>query len=360
MSSPLPIPSVTTHDVVEDFRESTLTRYVGVASFSLMVWDHIITFPDEVEYIWYGKKGLLVYLFFLNRYLIPLSFIVNIFAYFYGGWTHESCARFVAYEGAFTMIGISVVGLMMFIRIRALYRRSWLVQGTVIVIGLAYIGVNSWLMTTHEPVFHKAFPLVDSCTMIFHPKVGSIAAASAWLPLLYDTVVVALTLYRTAGAVWTKTAGQIVRVLLQEGLLYYSVICSVTLVLTIMILGAPQGLRNVTAQLELCLTITMSARITLHLKRFAHMNSSLDHKSPAPHSDIAWRSLARPSRVGIRRGRIHHVERSYETSFFAMVSMNRGNGVDEEAFEGLRDGPRSHGSAVPKQVESQAGKADLE
>lgn len=50
---------------------------------------------------------------------------------------------------------------------------------------------------------------------------GPIAASTAWLPLLYDTVAIGLTLYRTAKALYTKSAGQILRVMLQEGLLYY-------------------------------------------------------------------------------------------------------------------------------------------
>ncbi|KAI9432409.1 hypothetical protein BJY52DRAFT_1231880, partial [Lactarius psammicola] len=265
-------------DALEDYRNSKLTKYFGVVSFTILVWDHIITFPDEVpsrhvELIWKGTKGprlrLVVYLFFLNRYLIPLSFIVNLWAYFRDSWSLESCGHFVRFEGAMTMTGVSVVALMMFLRfipanprgnlIRALYRQQLAVQTIVIVILLTFIGVNSWLLTRGIPVRHEAYPLVDSlkkrvitaCTMIFDPKVpGSIASGTAWLPLLYDTVVVSLTLYRTARALYDKSAGQIIRVLLQEGLLYYSqlsAICTVTLALTIMIVSADQSVRNVTA-----------------------------------------------------------------------------------------------------------------
>ncbi|KAK7689839.1 hypothetical protein QCA50_006478 [Cerrena zonata] len=56
-----------------------VTVSMGFVSFMILAWDHIITFGDEVEYIWKGKKGLIVYLFFLNRYVTPLGFIVNLF-----------------------------------------------------------------------------------------------------------------------------------------------------------------------------------------------------------------------------------------------------------------------------------------
>jgi hypothetical protein len=65
-----------------------------------------------------------------------------------------------------------------------------------------------------------AFPIVK-ITRDLTRSSGPIAASTAWLPLLYDTVVVGLTLYRTARALYTKSAGQILRVMLQEGLLYY-------------------------------------------------------------------------------------------------------------------------------------------
>ena len=92
------------------------------------------------------------------------------------------------------------------------------------------------------------------------------AAASAWLPLLYDSIVLALTIRRTCSNSKYPTVGRTMRMLLQEGILYYrcvsmtclfltagliehgSVIFSVTLGLTLMIALAPEGLKNLLAQ----------------------------------------------------------------------------------------------------------------
>ncbi|KAI0060354.1 hypothetical protein BV25DRAFT_1917716 [Artomyces pyxidatus] len=330
----MPSPPVITQDIIiADFTGSLRTKYVGVASFTLMVWDHILTFNDEVEYIWFGNKGPLVYLFFINRYLIPLSFIVNIYAYFYDGWTYDTDPMIV------DRAAIAIVGAMMFLRVQALYHRSLLIQGFVLSILVAFVAINGWLLASAEPVYHAAYPLVDSCTMIFNPHVGPIAASSAWLPLLYDTVVVALTLYRTVRAVWSKTAGQIFRVLLREGLLYYSVIFSVTLVLTIMIVAAPPGIKNITAQLELCLTVTMMSRITLHLKHFAHkdvLSASTNVGSPQRH--VSWHSLVRPARARTnRQGHVQRIQRPVEDSFFAMAPMGGEIDVETQGRMGSED-----------------------
>ena len=98
--------------------------------------------------------------------------------------------------------------------------------------------------------YDPADPLVLTIFSGFSPSL------SAWIPLLYDTVVIFLTLVKCVGPVKQKTASHIVRTLLRDGLLYYrlaattstrknitelsrSVIFSVNFVLAIMIVTTP-------------------------------------------------------------------------------------------------------------------------
>jgi len=260
-------------DVLEDWLETRTTIYIGIAGFTILVWDHLVTSGDEIELIWKGSKGILVYLFLLNRYLTPLGFIINLVAYNLPTWSVTSCQHFVRYEGAMTAIGIEIVGVMMLIRVLAMYRHQWAAVALALILFLAWIGVTAWLLSYGEPVIHSDG--VRSCTMVFTS--GSLASASAWLPLIYDTYIFGLTLYRTFPSVRNKEAGKIVRTLFADGLLYYSVICTVNLVLTIMIIRAPVGLRNIVAQLELLLTVTMMSRITLNLRKQASNKPNPDH-----------------------------------------------------------------------------------
>jgi|SRR6188768_871193 len=105
---------------------------------------------------------------------------------------------------------------------------------------------------------------------LIHTNYRSAAAtSSAWIPLLYDTIIFGLTLYRTVPPIRREEASYILKRLLEDGLLYYrlvvyrptlqkltfsltfltiSVIFSVTFVLTFMIVGAPPGTKNIAAQ----------------------------------------------------------------------------------------------------------------
>ncbi|KAJ3894827.1 hypothetical protein GG344DRAFT_62642 [Lentinula edodes] len=222
-------------DLISDATEVRDTNYVAFVGFTIMIWDHLDTFTTE------------------NRYLIPLGFIVNLFAYLRIDQEH-----FVRYEGAMTMIGINIVGLMMLIR-----NQKFIVAGVAVLL-LIEMGTYTWLMSTGKP-----------CTMIFGEKNSIATSSSAWLPLLYDTVVLGLTLGATIPSVRDargSTTVYVMRRLLQDGLIYFSVIFAVNLVLSLMIAVADSGLKNITAQLELLVTVTefnrrvtMMSRITLNL-----------------------------------------------------------------------------------------------
>jgi hypothetical protein len=258
---------------IQDSKDVRNTIYVAFVGFTILVWDHLDTFTMEVEYIWprIGEKRPIVYLFLVNRYLTPLGFIVNLFAFLSPSMNSEleSCKHFVRFEGAMTMIGINIVGLMMLVRIYALYHRQPWVVRSVAALLLVEIGVYAWLLSTGIAVSHA--PGTNSCTMIFGESNRLASTASAWLPLLYDTVVVALTLRKTLPSIKGRNQGQstmyVMKRLLEDGLLYYGVIFAVTATLTIMIAVAPAGLKNVVAQLELLITVTMMSRITLNLMK---------------------------------------------------------------------------------------------
>ncbi|KAJ7163108.1 hypothetical protein C8R46DRAFT_1221905 [Mycena filopes] len=270
--------------ILADIGDTIRTNFVGFASFTVLVWDHAITFDDEVELIWKGKKGPIIYLFIFNRYFTPLGFMVNLFAYLSPTWTVERfvlysphlhgppqltvprCTQFVKYEGVTVALAVEVVGLMMLLRINALYpTRKW-IAGLLGVLLAVETGINIWLITRGEPVLHNRASGVHACSMVFDPVISSAASASAWYPLVYDSIVFALTVNRTLPAIRKKEAGSIIKKLLEDGLLYYGVIFAITFVLTFMIVGAPPGTKNICAQMEQLITVAMMSRITLSLK----------------------------------------------------------------------------------------------
>lgn len=111
--------------------------------------------------------------------------------------------------------------------------------------------------------------------MIFQGISPGIASASAWLPWLYDTVVIILVVYkslvirRELGKKIARTRADLFRAFIRDGLLYYSVIFAANCSLTIMIIRVSPGLKNLMAQFEVLITVTAMSRITISIRKDA-------------------------------------------------------------------------------------------
>ncbi|KAG8861533.1 hypothetical protein FRB91_006241 [Serendipita sp. 411] len=56
-----------------------VVRYVNYASFTFMVWDMLLTLPDEVKYIWKARWTVIKVVFLSNRYVTPIILIGNLY-----------------------------------------------------------------------------------------------------------------------------------------------------------------------------------------------------------------------------------------------------------------------------------------
>jgi len=241
---------------------------VGLVSYTVLIYEHIITFDDEVELVWKRKKGPIIYLFLMLRYLVPIAFIVNLYAYFSPVWSPVMCAHFVRYEGVMHAFEIYIVGLMMMLRVKALYPGNkwipWLLSFYVAI----EASVTSYLLVHGIPVIHNPSSGVEACTMIFDETISDVASSSfAWLPLLYDSVILGMTLNRTIPATRGHRAGVLIKQIFRDGILYFVVIFGLAFTLTFMIIFAPAGIKNISAQMEQLITVAMMSRITLNLKK---------------------------------------------------------------------------------------------
>ncbi|KAF8509967.1 hypothetical protein JB92DRAFT_2942857 [Gautieria morchelliformis] len=292
-----------------EFQELVNTNYIGIAGLAILLYDHLITFDVEIKYIWRGSKKPVIWLFLINRYLTPLGFVVNINAYTSSAWNDETCRHFVVYEGIMGFVGVAIASLMMAFRVVAVYHGNRHVLALISFLFLAMVGINIWLLTTTGPVIH---PRIHGCSMLFGQgshHVGGWVSATAWSPLVYDTAVVILIVLRTQYIVRSKVAGRVVTILIRDGLLYFSVIVAVNLVLAVMIVRAPDGIKNICAQFQLLMTVTMMSRITLSLRAnmdpdqensFNSFNSTISTFIGPP--DIPLQSFEAPPRAIVKRG----------------------------------------------------------
>ncbi|OJA21006.1 hypothetical protein AZE42_02340 [Rhizopogon vesiculosus] len=167
-------------------------------------------------------------------------------------------------------IGVGIAQLMMLLRVHALYPGHRLAIAIPALLLLAWLALQGCLMAHGEMVPNTQQD--HSCREIYDSPLA-LSVTRAWIPLAYDTVIFVMTVWRTLPSNRNRGIGRILPTLLSDGTLYYIVICSVNLILTVMIVRAPSALKGVSAQLAffsifaIRLTVVMTSRVTLNLRK---------------------------------------------------------------------------------------------
>lgn len=109
--------------------ESIATAYLRLisnyrfqtANYVMYIYDHLMTFSDEVDKIWSQKLTFATLLFYINRYITHCQFIILQVEFQETTWTDSMCDRYVRFAGAATLSLVAVAELTMIFRIYALY-----------------------------------------------------------------------------------------------------------------------------------------------------------------------------------------------------------------------------------------------
>ncbi|PPQ84471.1 hypothetical protein CVT24_012144 [Panaeolus cyanescens] len=201
-------------------------KYFQLAAFVMLVYDHALTFSEEVERVWKQRFSGATLLFLLNRYITPIQFIIIIQAFHDPIWTKEACDRFVAFEGASTVALIAAVGL----------RTGFAVPLPDFLVGCIFTG--------ESPLF-----------------------PSLWVsPLILDSIIFALTLWRTRMYIRDSGKTPTIHVFVRDGALYFAVIFLANLMNTLIFFLSPTDLKAVGATFSQLITSVMVSRLVLNLR----------------------------------------------------------------------------------------------
>ncbi|KAF8164768.1 hypothetical protein B0H34DRAFT_793228 [Crassisporium funariophilum] len=229
----------------------TAGKYFQLAAFVMLVYDHALTFPEEVERIWKSKFTGATVLFLINRYVTPLQFIIIIDAFHDPIWTKSLRIEVI--------VDLDVNALS---RLRELLLlHLWLSANVT----LSSIGVATGFAVPLPPgfvgcIFTGSNPLFPTIWV---------------MPLITDTFIFTLTLWRThtyfRGSsdtpVWRRRT---IQVFIRDGLLYFLVIFMANLVNTLIFFIGEPDLKAVGASFSQLITATMISRLVLNLRSLAH------------------------------------------------------------------------------------------
>ncbi|THU83153.1 hypothetical protein K435DRAFT_766027 [Dendrothele bispora CBS 962.96] len=234
--------------------------YFQLGAFVMVLYDHILTFAEEVSCIWGQKLNGATLLFFINRYITPIEFIIVLVAFHQANWPAEVCDRFVAFEGGATIALVTIAELVMILRVYALYGRPKfllfvllsLLVGQVVI---SSIGIVAGFAAPFPPPLHGC---VLTGTRALFPAL--------WVaPLVLDSIIFTLTVWRTRR--YLSQHVSTAYVLMRDGTIYFFLIFMANASNVIIYYSAADDLKAFGASFSQLITSVMISRLILNLRR---------------------------------------------------------------------------------------------
>ncbi|KLO07399.1 hypothetical protein SCHPADRAFT_650413 [Schizopora paradoxa] len=254
------------------------TKYAILGLLTLNIYDHIMTLPQEIKYIWKRKFTAVSFLFFMNRYYALCVFIIGLIADSAPNFNFATCSRFALFQPLAGGIPLTIMPDMVIgLRVYALYGRNKLIAVLLANYLTAELGVALWLYLTpggHPlnlpgPPDVMANPTLQSVEQNAD-KLGNLrSAAFQFMQTIYDTVVFIMIAYKTVREAFGPKKNRSIKTLMAaHGLVYYAVVLATNLAWALMIILAPVGLKYSLAAPTLILVCMSVNKMTLSLRSF--------------------------------------------------------------------------------------------
>ncbi|KAF7300476.1 hypothetical protein HMN09_00931800 [Mycena chlorophos] len=264
-------------------------RYAQLASSAIIVFDHIITFDEEVKLIWKSSWSMGKALFVINRYYTLVSVVINNYALFSPVPLTDSVRlAFLKWQGWTGLFTCVVAQIILQMRLYALYylnKRVLALMLTLFVISTASAGaimgtVLSWIVATSHPI---PIPALD---VNFCVPVSGIPRwfFVYWVPMLsFEALLCVLALYRgfqtfRASGTLYQSGRHLVGILIRDSVLYFLVMFASYFTNLLMWSLARTSLLEVPIAFSVAFSCVLCNRIVLNVRE---VKSELDSSAEA-------------------------------------------------------------------------------
>ncbi|KAF9549918.1 hypothetical protein CPC08DRAFT_715364 [Agrocybe pediades] len=267
-------------DPLSDLRNIHNTRFARTGSNMVIIYDHLITFGDEIELIWKGKWSPVTILFVLNRYYLLALVLFNSYVLYNNGVTDELCTRYYQWEG-WTELAVCMLsqGILQ-IRTYALYLLNKKVLAILLAMYSAALFSSAYILVQCLKLIKvTATPIPGGTFCVPTSRVQGFYAF--WIPLfIFDCFLCALTIYRSFCEF--KTSGSIVRrsrnilaVLLRDSVFYLVTIAVVYLISVIFWDREPLSLADAPTGFAPAISGILANRVVLNVRSTFKETSSV-------------------------------------------------------------------------------------
>jgi len=258
------------------------THYANLAATVLLVYDHIITFSDEVEYMWPGAINPGKVLFLWNRYYYLCYMLVIEFVDLNNTLSTQFCHVWGQTHPVLSIITTATVEFILSYRVYALFGKArWVTVFLLVLFGaeIAGVAVIMSIAGETEGTLERPGPFLAGC------YATNIPSYFAWVfvpPLVASAILFGMTAVKTVATVFRSRSSRsapLMTLFLRDGAVYFALISMVLLVNLLMFVFVRQTLSAV----ALCFCYTtpsiFCSRLLLNVRKSVKTQQGAAHDS---------------------------------------------------------------------------------
>ncbi|KAF8201079.1 hypothetical protein K438DRAFT_2015469 [Mycena galopus ATCC 62051] len=278
-------------DFVVGLNDLEMIRLVSAAGLVILLYDHLLTLPDEVRYIWPAQLTSSKVLFLGMRYIVPWVMIGHTLQI--SGISHiplpdPVCKAWYSIAIVLGWLTLGINDWLVLLRLWVLWDRN---RSFIICTLLVFLVANISVLVLSIIDFVKIIP-----RLYFDPTIAVCVLDTSlhtfrvlWLPGLSFQCVMVL------GIAWKIMARPHMSLnLIRDGYLFFLLLFASNLLNAIFVLTARPTLNLVLVFFMWCLTTTTTCRMILSLRRSSSREIAVDEDpygewpSSATHLELAW------------------------------------------------------------------------
>ncbi|PCH37047.1 hypothetical protein WOLCODRAFT_28900 [Wolfiporia cocos MD-104 SS10] len=240
-----------------------------LAGFSALLFDHILTVSDKINYVWNARKGIVSIIFLMNRYIVPLVLAVDIYETLGLVDSPSSvlfCKVWTTVQSYLTIASFMSIHAIVAWRLYALHGGETWIRWTLWISSILYVSSSTAIITA------ALVPIILNLRPYHHQCVSSIPSYlwTAWLPsILFETLLFSLTIVAMLRQEKRRSFSTLSLLLYRDGMLYFVAVTVCSLFSLLVWALAGPSLIGLARYFALAMVNIAGSRLVLNLKGFS-------------------------------------------------------------------------------------------
>ncbi|KAF5319822.1 hypothetical protein D9611_012856 [Ephemerocybe angulata] len=261
--------------IINGYRATTITNYLTVSGYALVVADYLHTFPDEVRLMWPSPLSLPKVLFFTLRYYI---FPHSVLAALYGqvvGLSPKACKAAFYHLGISTSLCAVLSEAILYIRVYAFSGRNkkilaWSLCQSIGVWVSSYIILARFLAS----VEYFEWPFGNATCL---PVAGKSYLLGVVFAILLTSVFVTMCIMAWIAYSKHRTFNStLVKIFYRDGIFYFICLSILASANIFVAFAAPEGYKFLFILPESDIHVILATRMLLHLREWAERETVVE------------------------------------------------------------------------------------